>query len=120
LPSVLIPFYQRQMDRVARHLRKRAVLVLFEAAQTARYQRHVRTRSVAFALTYLRIACEVDRGRLEAFWNALEDESVVRQPKVWNAAASIAQLVGEPFDDEIAGKLWRECQQRHEAESGRR
>ncbi|MEZ0495150.1 hypothetical protein [Sphingomonas sp. IW22] len=108
------------MDRVALNLRRRAVLVLLEAAQTARYRRYVRTRSVAFALAYLRVTCNVDRERLQRFWDALEDDSASRQPKVWQAAASIAQLVGEPFSEELADKLWHECQVRYDAEGRRR
>ncbi len=108
------------MDRVARQLRRRAVLVLLEAAQTARYRRHVRSRSVAFALAYLRVTCGIDRTRCEAFWDALEEDSVIRQPKIYSAAASIAQLAGEPFDDDADAAIWRECQARHEAERNHR
>ena len=96
-------------------LTEKALLALEELVQECRYRAPRRSFMVRFTLAYLWAVRCGDRGPFDEFWAALEAGDLWRCQQAGWALARIYRCLGVERDQDVAKRMWRKCQEEHEA-----
>lgn len=89
-------------------LTRAALLTIEEAVHTARYWKEPQTYAVRFALAYLHGVKGGDRAPFDAFWSAINEQSVSRGIALEAAQKALHAHLRIPHREDDMWRVWRQ------------